>query len=106
VQAEIAQALLHSGIREGTKIAWVRPRSFTPVENYSWARLAKVQIVAEIPVGQENAFWNPGPSKELLTSLHNAGAKALVVTSLPAGAARDQWTPVGRDGYFVRFLTD
>jgi hypothetical protein len=106
VQAEIAQALLQSGIHEGSKIAWVRPRSFTPVENYAWARLAKVQIIAEIPVGQEKALWDPGPSKELLTSLHKAGAEALVVTSLPAGAARDQWTPVGRDGYFVRFLTD
>ena len=106
VQAEIAQALLQSGIHEGSKIAWVRPHSFTPVENYAWARLAKVQIIAEIPMGQEKELWNPGPSKELLSELHKAGAEALVVTSLPAGAARDQWTPVGRDGYFVRFLAD
>ena len=107
-QALIAESLHEHGVEAGDKVAWIRPEQFTSVQNYWWARLANVQIVAEIPSGYEKAFWqaDSGTQRRLMSSLHNAGAKALVITKMPEMASRAGWTAVGRDGYFVRFLND
>ena len=107
-QALIAEALHEHGIEAGDKVAWIRPEQFNSVQNYWWARLAKVQIVAEIPTGHDKAFWQADPDmqRRLMSSLRSAGAKAFVVTKMPETVSRAGWTEIGRNGYFIRFLQD
>jgi hypothetical protein len=107
-QAQIVESLHEHGVLEGDKVAWIRPEQFTSVQNYWWARLAKVQIVAEIPSGYEKAFWQADSrtQHQLMSSLHAAGAKILVITGMPQMASPAGWTKIGRDGYFIRFLQD
>ncbi|HLG98207.1 MAG TPA: hypothetical protein VKX49_17960 [Bryobacteraceae bacterium] len=107
-QAEIAQQLRSKGLRAGEKVAWIRPQVFTPVENYGWARLAKLRIVGEIPGPSETAFWrsNAEAQQQIFGSLRESGAKALVTTNIPAGASAAGWIPLGKSGYSIRFLND
>lgn len=100
---EIAQGLRDAGFERGTKVAWIRPHPFTKTENYWWARLAGLQIVAEIPVGQESAFWSANESvrERLMTALRGTGAKALIATKLPEAVSRQGWQPIGPSGYYA-----
>ena len=107
-QAEIAQALHDDGIAAGDKVAWIRPQPFTAVQNYAWARLAKVQIIAEIPSGQASPFWRSDArtQEQVLEAVQKTGAKAMIATSLPGGPVPSGWIPLGKNGYFIRMLND
>jgi hypothetical protein len=108
VQWQIAQAMQKNGIRPGDKIAWVRPQPFTEARSYAWARLAQLQIIAEVPPNEERAFWTAGMEtrQRVMDALRQTGARALVVTNLPAGEPHDGWKQIGDAGYFARFLND
>jgi hypothetical protein len=102
----VAQRLQASGIQPGDHVAVIGDGY---IEEY-WARLAKVQIIAERPryleVGLEaNSFWSLSPQDEsaALASLKSAGAKAAVTDSVPA-TLPPGWIPLGNTGRAVYFL--
>jgi hypothetical protein len=103
---QIAEGLGQLGIHPGDRVAWIRPQPFDAKQNYYWARIADIQISAEIPVGEGDKFWSaPEPVKEqALQALARTGVRALIATSAPAGAVTDEWRPLGKTGYFTLIL--
>ncbi len=96
-----ARALGDLGVRRGDWVA-IFPDSNGP----EWARIAGVRIVAELPLGQDTAFWagDTAVQKSVLTALVTAGAKFVVAKSPPACAVSEGWTLLGDTDYYARSL--
>jgi hypothetical protein len=105
-QWQIANDLHVMGVEPGDKVAWMRPSAFTPKQNYAWARLARVEIVAEVPGGEESQFWtdSPGTRGKLFDAVSQTGAAAFVVTEMPSGFPDSGWKQLGKTGYWVHML--
>jgi hypothetical protein len=102
-QWQIVNELRRAGIEPGDKVAWIRPNIFDDrTQNYFWARMARVRIIAEIPAVNADDFWNasPGERAKVLDILSHTGAAALVVTKMPLKSADSGWRPLGKTGYF------
>jgi len=102
-QWQIVNELRRAGIEPGDKVAWIRPNIFDDrTQNYFWARLAQVRIVAEIPAANADDFWNASPDERAkdLDILSSTGAAALVVTKMPLKSPDAGWKPLGKTGYF------
>lgn len=101
---KVSSALRREGLQPGDKIAWIRPNVVTSTDNYWWARLARLQIIAEIP-NDENEFWmaNEATRSAALDSLSQTGVKAVVVSDVPSRVNLQKFVPVGSTGYYVRF---
>jgi hypothetical protein len=69
-----------------------------------WARLAGVQVVAEVPPEAAAAFFasDAATRAEALRRFRGAGARAVVSDRAPAGAAG--WRPVPGTPYAVLWL--
>ena len=107
VQYEISQGLQHAGIQAGDRVAWIRPALFNERQNYFWARLARVRIIAEIPAAEEARFWAASPDERLqvLKVISGTGAKALIATEMPPPEiSRLGWRPIGNTGYYMCLL--
>jgi hypothetical protein len=106
VPHQIAAGLGRLGIHSGDRVAWIRPQPFDAKQNYYWARIADVQITAEIPVGEGDKFWSaPEAVKEqALQAMAKTGVRALIATSMPVGAVTKEWQPLGKTGYFTLML--
>lgn len=105
----VVESLRANGLRPGDKIAWIRPHPFNSRQDYWWARLARLRIVAEVPAGHEDEFWvaaNPATLSAVAASLRATGAKALVATAMPAGASRVSWKQLGSTGYYIYPLSE
>jgi hypothetical protein len=113
-----AAALNEAGFPEGTKVATIE---FGDMSHMIWARLARVQIVAEVdcpleglqahdPHERQEAmrkfFWYDSPEvqQRMLLALKSSGARALVTAEPPQGPDADQWKQLGRSGYYYRGL--
>jgi len=106
-QWQIATSLRRLGVEPGDKVAWIRPSVFDDkIQNYSWARLARVEIVAEISTGGADDFWSASPAEQskILDAFARTGAVALVVTKIPARFSPGGWLPLGKTGYFLHPL--
>jgi len=104
---QVADQLRRAGLRPGDKVAWVRPNAFNSKQDYSWAHLAGLRIVAEVPDGQQDRFWSVRPEQRmaLLDSVARTGAAAFVVTEMPEGFSENGWKPLGSTGYWVYLLS-
>ena len=102
-QYRVAETMAGMGLVPGDKVAWIRPQPFTAKQTYWWARLGRWRLIAEIPAGQEDAFWNAAPDsrEQALRALAATGAKALIATRLPAGASQVGWRPAGNTGFYL-----
>jgi hypothetical protein len=103
-QWQIVNELHRAGIDPGDKVAWIRPNVFDDrTQNYFWARLAQVRIIAEIPAANADDFWTASPSarSRFLDILSQTGAAALIVAKMPLKSPEDGWKPLGKTGYFV-----
>jgi hypothetical protein len=105
-QWQVANDLHGVGVKPGDKVAWIRPSAFTPKQNYTWARLARVKIVAEVPTGEEGRFWEATTDtrSKIFDAVAHTGASAFVVTDIPAGFESTDWKPLGATGYYVHLL--
>lgn len=106
-QWRVVTELRKAGIQAGAKVAWVRPNVLdSNLQNYAWAQLAHVQIVAEVPGTDADAFWAASATERstVLTVLDQTPAVALIVTKAPAGFADPGWKSLGTSGYFIYFL--
>jgi hypothetical protein len=104
VHWQVAKALSRLGVQPGDKVANIG-HSYVAF----WARLAQVQIVAEIPKfprGSEHYFWAADPSvkSQIIETFKSTGAKAIVTDSVPAYASRAGWQKVESTDYYVFVL--
>lgn len=98
--ADIALRLSELGLRQGDPIAFVG-RSYGAA---SFARLARLRIIAEVPEDEAGAFWaaDEGTQARVLAAFGRAGARAVLAT---AAAAAPPWTRVGSTSTYYRWLT-
>src|SRR5579872_70382 len=99
---EAAKGLEKLGVRAGDKVSSVCPSNRS---NVYWARLARVQIVAE-PDFTMN-FWQLGDvdQSRVLAALARSGASIAVADQPPPDPAREVgWQQVGTTTYYVRRL--
>jgi hypothetical protein len=104
-QWQVAESLREAGLRPGDEVA-----SIGYGFGASWARLARVRIVAEItsgslaaPTGDVDAFWRSEPAKreEIIRALAGTGAKVVVAEGMPGGVPADGWRRVGSTDYYI-----
>lgn len=105
VAAQVADGLRSSGLNPGNKIAWLRPARFDAQSNYWWARILRLQTVAEIP--DSAAFWSVDGRvrSEAISSLAHTGVKALVIN---CPCDRDELADFHRAGttdYYVHLFS-
>ena len=95
---EVAQALHHLGIQPGDQVA-----GLSRVAEAHWARLARVKIVSEIPLGEERIFWAASPDlqRKIFRTLAGTGAKILVTKDPPPSGNNSGWLPLGTTGYYA-----
>ena len=99
---EAAMALRACGLRPGDRVARINP-----FVSDGWARLARVQIIAEVARGHTEEFWNAPPERQdaVLHALANVGAKAVVGYVYPRREPIPEgWTRLGSTDYLVRNL--
>jgi hypothetical protein len=105
-QWQVARQLERTGLHSGDKVAWVRPNVFTARQDYSWARLAGMQIIAEVPAGEQDRFWAVSPEQraKLLRATAATGAVAFIATQVPDRFSESGWKPLGETGYWMFLL--
>ena len=113
-----ASALNEAGFPPGTKVATIE---FGDMSHIMWARLARVQIVAEVYYQPDaphdhyprerqeavrNFFWSDPPEAQqrALVALKSAGARVLVTAETPHGPGAEQWRQLSRSGYYYLVL--
>jgi hypothetical protein len=98
---EVAESLHQLGIKEGDEVG-VIGYGFDSF----WARLARVQIVAELLEQDADSFWYGDPvlKAEVTQAFAGAGVKAIVAESVPAHVFLNGWNQVGDSNYYI-FLT-
>jgi hypothetical protein len=100
---EVAEELHALGIQQGDKVA---------VIGYGfgsfWARLARVQIVAEMLGQQADSFWS-GDDKvhfRVIRAFAGTGARAIVAEEVPGYTALSGWHRVGASNYYIYRLAE
>lgn len=98
IDFEVAEGLRKLGIQPGDKVA-----GLSRVAEDQWARLAGVKIVAEIPLGNETAFWTAPADRQrsVLETIAATGAKAIVTKDSSASPINAGWTRLGESGYYA-----
>lgn len=105
VQWQVANALKQIGVQSGDKVAHIGD-SFL----IYWARLARVQIIAEVPTWDVDKFWAADPSvkSQVIKILAGTGAKVIVAELVIFGkkvphnyGSTIGWQRVGNTDYYV-----
>jgi len=100
---EVAEALHGLGLQPGDKVA-VIGYGFDSF----WARLARVQIVAEMLEEEADPFWLGDPSlqSQVIQVFATTGAKAIVAENVPSYASLTGWRQVGNSNYYIYRLSE
>lgn len=112
IEWQVAEHLRLFGVEPGDKVAIVGD-SFTAF----WARLAKVQIVSEIPsqwpeTGHDNIFWRASDQvrSEVLHAFAQTGSKVVVTKVIDEEHAKYAyalgWRQIGLTNYFAYSLVE
>jgi hypothetical protein len=98
--ADVATQLGELGLRQGDHVAYIG-RSFSAA---FWARLARVQIIAEVPQDEAPAFWGASDAsrERVLDAFRAAGARAVLTAS--TAPPPPPWTRVGSTSTYYRRL--
>jgi hypothetical protein len=101
VDWQVAQALRAAGLQPGDSVA-----GLSRVAESHWARLAGVKIVAEIPLGDQDVFWESTPEakQRVFRILAGTGAKMLVTKYAPPSAVNEGWIPLGNTSFYAHPL--
>jgi hypothetical protein len=95
---DVAQALVNLGVKPGDTVG---------VIGYAydsfWARLARVKIVAEMPVADATEFWRGDESllRGVLQAFAGAGVDAVVAEFVPEDVTLVGWHQVGNSNYYI-----
>jgi hypothetical protein len=98
---EVAEGLHRLGIQQGDKVA-VIGYGFDSF----WARLARVQIVAEMPGQEADPFWlgDPVLQSQVVRAFTSTGAQAIIAEKVPGYASLPGWHRVGDSNYYALTL--
>jgi hypothetical protein len=98
---ETAEALHGLGIGPGDRVG-VIGYAF----NAFWARLARVQIVAEMLEAQADEFWTGDPAlqSQVIAAFRRSGARAIVAERVPAHARLPGWQQLGETNHYIYLL--
>jgi hypothetical protein len=98
---EVAQELHRLGIEPGRKVGVIG----YAFDSY-WARLAKVQIVAEMFSWEAYPFWlgDEAKNSEVIQAFRLAGAQAIVAEKVPDYITPTGWQRVGQSNYYIYLL--
>ena len=98
---EVAEGLERSGIRNDTHVATVGPAIYA-----YWARLARVNLAAEIWNDGVPQFWSADPvrRREMLCVIANSGV-SVIVGDPPQNINLDSWEPLGSGGFWMHRLS-
>ncbi len=108
VYTQVAEELKQMGVQPGDKVASL---SYSNNANAYWARLARVQIVAELfPDAfrtDENDFWmaDEAVKSRIIETFAKAGADIIVASAVPIGASTEGWQRIGNTDFYVYFLS-
>jgi len=100
-QWQVANSLHQLGIAPGDPVAFIGDGF-----DNSWARLARVRIVAEMRPPEEKDFWAADAEvrQQLISVFAKTGAKALVTAQMPDTAPIPGWRQVGTTAYYAYLL--
>ncbi len=95
---EVSQGLRVLGVRPGERASVIGGTA-----GAYWARLAGVRIVAEIPLGDEDIFWESSPEakQRVFRILAGTGAKMVVTKFAPPSAVNEGWISLGNSSFFA-----
>jgi 4-amino-4-deoxy-L-arabinose transferase-like glycosyltransferase len=101
VDWEVAQALKGLGLQPGDGVGVLCTARET-----QWARIAGVKVVAEIPLGEEQAFWTgSAEAKErVFAAFAASGARMVVTNGPPMHAPQEGWVALGQTAFYVHVL--
>jgi hypothetical protein len=100
---QTAESLNREGLRPGVDVAIIGDGD----EQMTWARLARLRIVAQIPPEDADDFWrisDPREKAEVYDAFTKAGAMAVVTDEMPPPSGFADWQRVGDTKYYVHFL--
>jgi hypothetical protein len=94
----VAQALQQLGVQEGDRVAIIG----YGFDSF-WARLARVQIVAEMLDTEAGDFWHGDDAarESVLLAFASTGAKAVVAEYVPDDIEMKGWAKVGNSNYYI-----
>ncbi|HKY60793.1 MAG TPA: hypothetical protein VJP59_07270 [Gemmatimonadota bacterium] len=96
--ADVAEGLHRMGVQAGDPVAYIG----AAMHDAFWARLARVQIVAEGYFDPGPEFWADAESQMMVVdALFAAGSRAVVAKDVPAGAHHGSWRRIGTTDHFV-----
>jgi hypothetical protein len=98
IQGDVAKALHDLGIPRGGKVGLIGDES-----DIYWARLARVQIVAQVPLSDAPAYWSlsDGARDDIDRWIGMTGSSALVASWTSPAVPLDGWTPVAGSQYSI-----
>jgi hypothetical protein len=98
---EVAEELHRLGVQQGEQVAVVG----YAFDSY-WARLARVQIVAELPGSEADLFWlgDVETKANVMQAFARSGVGAIVAEYVPVNAEPEGWNQVGNSNFFVYLL--
>ncbi|MEP6922431.1 MAG: hypothetical protein ABI967_15005 [bacterium] len=104
VEWQVADSLRQLGVNPGDEVAVIGNTMFA-----SWPRLARVRVVAEMPItpaGDVAKFWAADANlrRQVMTVFAGTGARVIVADQIPPGATADDWHQIGNTDHFVYFL--
>jgi hypothetical protein len=99
VQWHYANELMEFGLQPGEKVAVMG----SALGATRWARLARVQIVAETPWTEMEKFWQSDDETKtrVVSAFATTGAKAIIAEKAPFGFAMNGWHRIGTTNDFV-----
>jgi hypothetical protein len=98
---QIASELQRLGLRPGDQVGYIG-YAFSQY----WARLARLQIVAEIHWHDQDRFWNASSDTQAgaIAALATTDAVAVIAEPVEIAALPPGWQRLGDSGYLVYFL--
>ena len=98
IQGSVANALQNMGIPKGGRVGLIGDES-----DIYWARLARVQIVGQVPLSDAPAYWSlsDGARDDINRWIGMTGASALVASWTAPATPLEGWTPVPGSRYSI-----
>jgi hypothetical protein len=94
----VATYLIEEGLQQHDRIGFIG-YSFSAY----WARLARLQIIAEIYPEYIGQFWTASPDRqaEALRAFYKTGAIAVIAEPVEIDWSRSGWSELGDNGYLL-----